>query len=350
MKFRPFLAPNKEINLSEIKYPLLASMKLDGVRCIIKDGQILTRSLKSLPNRQLNEKFEALRKFTKLNDCIFDGEIYSHELTFQEIMSFCMTDDLTDLKSIKKNGGVLEIPEHLKFHCFDMIKDKRTEQPFIQRYELSKEYINIYIDIACYIKQEYVESKEEVLSYFDEVLKRGYEGLILKNPHGRYKCGRGTINEGLIYKVKPFISIDAQIISVIQATEVNDDAEKIINEIGQSVTSKKKDDRHTIDKASAFMVYYKGQELKVTLSLTDKEKKEIWMNKDSYIGRWIEYKAMEIGMKENGLPRHPVYVRYRDDKNKTEETLEFPEKLGIFSFLNNEEEDIYSESDGNPLS
>lgn len=32
-----------------------------------------------------------------------------------------------------------------------------------------------------------------------------------------------------------------------------------------------------------------------------------------------------------------------------EEMLSLPEKLGIFSFLNNEEEDIYSESDGSPL-
>ena len=33
-----------------------------------------------------------------------------------------------------------------------------------------------------------------------------------------------------------------------------------------------------------------------------------------------------------------------------EEMLGLPEKLGIFSFLNNTEEDIYSESDGSPLS
>lgn len=32
-----------------------------------------------------------------------------------------------------------------------------------------------------------------------------------------------------------------------------------------------------------------------------------------------------------------------------EEMLSLPEKLGILSFLNNEEEDIYSESDGSPL-
>jgi hypothetical protein len=30
---------------------------------------------------------------------------------------------------------------------------------------------------------------------------------------------------------------------------------------------------------------------------------------------WIEYKAMKVGMKEDGLPRHPTTIRFRTDKD-----------------------------------
>jgi len=43
-----------------------------------------------------------------------------------------------------------------------------------------------------------------------------------------------------------------------------------------------------------------------------RRKKEVWKNKESYIGRYIEYKGLMVGAKD--LPRHPVYLRMRDDK------------------------------------
>ena len=73
--YKPLLAPNQEINLDEISYPLLASTKLDGIRVIFYKGQILTRSLKKLPNKQLNEKFEPLRQYSEDYNVVLDGEI-----------------------------------------------------------------------------------------------------------------------------------------------------------------------------------------------------------------------------------------------------------------------------------
>jgi len=49
--------------------------------------------------------------------------------------------------------------------------------------------------------------------------------------------------------------------------------------------------------------------------MTDTEKEEIWKNKEKYIGKIVEYKFMEIGMDDEGLPRHPTSVRMRYDKN-----------------------------------
>lgn len=310
--FKPILAPNEEPDLETIQYPVLASFKLDGIRCIFYKGEILSRSLKQIQNKQLREKFEPLRKYSEKNNVIIDGEIYSPKLTFQEITSFVMTEDLTESKTVKKNGTALTIPDHLNFYCFDCITDN-PNTPYEQRiknYCLLAEIPNECL-ILC--SQAILKSKEEVENYFEEATANGYEGLILRSPGGKYKFGRGTLKEGIIYKVKPFVTFDAQITDVVQSTEVREGAEKKINELGRSVTSKKKDDRVLIEKASAFWVLYEGKPLKVTLAMTDEEKIYVWRNKESYIGKYVEYKAMLIGSKD--LPRHPTFLRFREDKD-----------------------------------
>jgi DNA ligase-1 len=301
--FKPLLAPNQKVDLSTLSYPLLASTKLDGIRCIFYKGEILSRSLKQIQCQQLRGRLEPLRRWSELNQVIFDGEIYSPKLSFQEITHFVMTQDLGDE----------ELPEHLRFYCFDMLDG--FDRPFELRNDIMEGLIGLHNQIAYPVEQREVISAKEVETYFEEVLSQGYEGLILRDPKGKYKFGRGTVKEGIIFKVKPFLELDAQVTGVVQATRVDELAEKTINELGRSVTSKKKDDRILIEKASAVTVHYKGQSLKVTLALTDEEKIEVWKNRDTYIGRWIEYKYLAVGMKEGGLPRHPTSLRWRLDKD-----------------------------------
>ena len=313
-KFKPMLLPNQEVNTASLSYPYLCSTKLDGIRVLFYKGQILTRSLKQLPNKQLRERFEPIRQFSEEYNITLDGEIYSHELTFQEIISFCMTHDLEDKKSIKKNGKVLTIPEHLKFYCFDYIEEDNFDEPFYKRYVNTIKIDGAFPRLATRVYHKTVNNPREIEEYFDEVLEQGYEGLVLRSMGSKYKCGRATIKENLAYKIKPFRTIDAQIKGIVQATEVDPTAEKKVNELGRSVTSKKKNDRILINKASAFIVDYHGQDLKVTLSMTDEDKTDVWENQSNYIGKWVEYKYLAIGMKDGGLPRHPTTIRMRKDK------------------------------------
>lgn len=312
--FKPILAPNEEANLDNIEYPIMASFKLDGIRCIFKEGQILSRSLKPIQNKQLREKFEPLRKYSEDHQCILDGEIYSPELSFQEITSFVMTQDFEDKKSVKKFGKVMTIPEHLKFYCFDYLDEGMLlDIYFDARFELVNSKLKDYQDILVPVHHDLFQCKEEIESYFESALGKGCEGLILRDPKAKYKFGRGTLKEGIIFKVKPYTTFDAKITGVVQSTVVDPTAEKKINELGRSVTSKKKDDRILIEKASAFWVEYEGKELKVVLAMTDEEKEAVWANREQLTGRYIEYKGMMIGSKD--VPRHPVFVRYREDKD-----------------------------------
>jgi len=297
--FRPMLAPNEKIDISTLKYPLLASYKLDGIRCIFKDGWMYSRALKSFPNLQLRRRFEYLAELSREKNIILDGELLAKSLTFNELSGITRQLDK-------------ELPEDLFFYCFDAIKKENFNQPFNERLNNITTDFGICIPYVSIIKQQLIFHATAVDSYYEEALDWGCDGLILRSPEGRYKFGRGTVKEGLIYKMKPFQTFDAKIIGIIQATEVREGAEKKINELGRSVTSKKKDDRILIEKASAFLVMYEGKELKVTIAMTDEEKIDVWKNQSKYLGRIIEYKGMLVGAKD--LPRHPVYIRMRDDK------------------------------------
>jgi len=316
--FKPLLCPNDEIDLNTLTYPLLASTKMDGCRLLFKQGEIVTRSLKSLPNKQLNEKFEPLRKFSEQGNLILDGEVFAPGIPFQFIVSCFMTEDCDDKKSIKKWTELCqehdyfisrqEVLDKLKFYCFDCLTDENL--PF-QRRIGDVEFHSLLQDIVL-VKHVRVNNVKEVTSYFNKVLEQGFEGLILRNPEGKYKYGRCTIKENNAYKLKPWATIDSKIIGFIQATQVNEDAEKTVNELGRSRTSKRQEDRHTIDKAQAFVVDFNGKELSVPISMPDEKKEYIWKHQDEFLGKFVEYKYMTVGMKD--LPRIPKMIRMREDK------------------------------------
>lgn len=320
--FKPQLIANDEIDINQLTYPLLISTKMDGIRMIVKDGQILTRSLKPLPNLQLNQKFEPLRKFTEEKDVILDGEVFAPGIPFQFIVSCVMTQDYTDILAIKKWSKLCqehdyiisrqEVFDKLKFYCFDSIKDKNNEISFCNRHDFIEECLVGFCDIACPVEQIPVSNAKEVEEYFEQVLEEGFEGLIIRNAKSPYKYGRTRISENNSYKLKPWATEDAKIIGFVQATKVNEDVEKTITELGNSRTSKKKEDRHLIEKAQAFVVDFNGKELSVPIAMPDAQKEYIWSHKEEYLNQWIEFKYMTVGMKD--LPRIPKFIRMREGK------------------------------------
>lgn len=303
--FSPMLFPNEGVGFEVVTKPYMVSVKLDGIRCIFKNGEMLSRSFKPIESKQLNERFEAMKKLSKDTGIIYDGELYSTELNFQELMHYIRTEDLSiDGESL---------PESIKFYCFDALDMSLLDMTALERYNnYCLPLSDKNIPYCSGLKQELISSPDEVKTAFQYALDNNFEGLILKNPDSKYKFGRLTTKSGDGYKFKPYRTYDGKIKKIEQATKVDPNAERKVTELGYHKTSQKKDDRILIEKASAFFVDYEGKELKVTLAMTDQEKEEVWRNQDKYIGQWIEYKGMDVGAKD--VPRHPVFIRYREPK------------------------------------
>lgn len=324
MKFKPNLAPNDQPTKEDVSFPKYVSLKLDGIRTIFKDGEMLSRSLKQIQSTQLQGKFCNIKDDSKDVGVIYDGELYAHGRSFQEITKAVMTQDIystTSIKRIMKEQSCTEIEantwaqqliDDIKFHAFDMYDVDEPNQTFEGRYKLLNNYMLGNND-AIVVTQRIANTWEEAVEWFNQALKLGYEGLMLKDPKATYKCGRNTIKEDRFFKFKPYVTVDSKVIGFVQATEVREGAEKKINELGRSVTSKKKADRVPVGMASGVTVDWKGQELIVNLSQTHEERKEIWENQEKYLGKYIEFKYLDVGMKD--LPRHPNSIRWRFDKD-----------------------------------
>ena len=311
MKFKHMKFLNKVVNVIDDKLQIdlgngvikpipegnyCVSKKFDGVLMAIKDGELLSSSLKPIKNKQLWNYFKEVIQICKDKNLILFGELYSHDINFQEIISVVMTHDK-------------EVPENFKFHCFDCIKEEQYDMSFINRLKHIPQHETI-----IYVDQPVINSKEpyKFQDLFKSYLADNYEGLIIKNADKGFKCGRTTLNEGIGFKFKNYETEDAQIIDVIQATIARVGSEKKINEEGRSVTSKKKDDRVLINKASAFLVIWNNIEFKVTIAEDDQEKERIWnMREEFRTGKHkVEFKAMfTTGVKN--APRHPTSLRLR---------------------------------------
>jgi len=299
--FRPMKAPNEEIKLEDLKYPLIASYKLDGIRCVFREGKMLSCSLTPFANNQLCKRFQVLTDYSNKTGRLLDGELLSKSLTFNELSGLIRALDRP-------------IPNDLFFYMFDAVENDQFNEPFTDRIKTVEVHAPKFPGLIKPVQQRIVTNIEETKNFYQDALAWGCDGLILRSFNGKYKTGRGTLKEGLIFKHKPYRTFEAQIIDVVQATTVDPMAEKTVDRLGYSETSKKKGDRIPIESACDFVVLHEGQlSLKVVIAMTDVEKAEVWKNRQSYIDRWIEYKGMLVGSKD--LPRHPVYLRFRDDKN-----------------------------------
>lgn len=288
--FKPMLATLWD--RESCTFPKCASTKLDGIRCIVSDGKLHARSLKPIRNKQLIEHFQDIINASLERGIQFDGEIYSHTVPFGEIQSICNSLDKP-------------VPEGIFYYAFDLVKDL----PFIERYG---ELCGTSFGLSNFqvVEQTFIDSLAEVDALYEKRLAEGHEGLILRDLNSPYKFGRSTVKEGWMLKVKPFETFDSQVIGIEERMENTNESQ--VNELGQKFKRDTKEDKKPTGIAANLLAEYEGNPVKVVLTGDEDFRREIWQNREQYIGRWFEWKGMLVGAKN--VPRHPNFIRFRDDK------------------------------------
>ncbi len=294
---RPILAAKLkdfDIDIMKLRYPLYATPKIDGIRCILKPGKLLTRNFKNIPNIHINNCLLS----SEIKDCILDGELVTFDST-GKMKSF--NDVQSDIMSEHGKPSFLYL-------VFDYIENENNlQEPYLAR---TGKLENL-IDKPCIVGLEpiLINSYYELCKYEEQVLEDGYEGVMLRTGTSPYKCGRSTLNEQYLVAIKRFVDAEAKIVGFIE--KQHNENEKTVSETGLSTRSKHNENMVLAGTLGAFIVQdpYTKIEFNIGTGLTDDLRQEIWDNKEKYIGKFISYKYQPHGVKEK--PRAPVFRGFR---------------------------------------
>lgn len=294
MKFKPLLAC--EVPIENIKFPMYASVKLDGILAIVLDGVLVSRTLKPIRNKYLQQKFGKPEYNFFVGELVC-GDIYAEDV-FQKTTSAVMSID----------GE----PEDVKFYIFDYCKNK--DDPFFVRIEdLTTKRISIDCDDIHVLPQILIHNVDEFNAFYATESERNGEGVILRKPDGEYKYGRSTPKQMLSCKFK-FMEQEEFVITgfVEQQTNTN---EAVVNELGYTERSSAKEGMVGNNTLGAFIVESLDGSITFTVGtgrgLTKELRKEIWNNRDDYLGKLASVRYMKAGVVDK--PRQPILVGIRDE-------------------------------------
>lgn len=294
--FKPQLYGKESSN----RFPAYATIKRDGFLVIIRDGEVYGRSMKPIANKKMKEFFKDYVDMTTQFPITIQGEFYIDGMKCNEITTYGSTHN-------KK------IPKEAKIWVFDLLEKDDVNIPFIQR-------INRARDLFCdangklqVISTHTVASQEELEEYYQDVLKEGFEGVVVRYASGGYKFGRVSKSDVIGYKMKPLDYGDATVIGFEEEMENLNESFK--DELGKSKKRNTKDAKKPTGRLSAFVVLNDdGVKHKVSPKGLNRDmRKEIWDNQKDYLGRWLRYEGMSYGKKV--VVRFPQFVEWRDSKD-----------------------------------
>lgn len=277
--FRAMLAAKAD--LITLEYPVLVSYKLDGVRALVKNGVLLSRALKPIPNRNIQAslgraEFEG-----------FDGELIVGSPTDINVYRNTVSQVMTQ-------AGSFQDVHWLVFDLHD-----RLGQPYLHRYRQIPSMRHEHKPIS---------TEAELLAFEQQAVSLGYEGLILRSFYQPYKFGRSTVREGGMLKLKRFEDAEAPVIDFEELYHNANPA--TLDERGYTKHSHHQKGKVPMNTLGALVLIWEGQLFRIGTGFTQADRDEIWRNQDYYRRRRAKFKYISTGMKD--LPRHPVFLGWRD--------------------------------------
>jgi len=295
---KPMLAGKAPEDLSQLTYPLFASPKLDGIRCVMREGQALTRTFKPIPNLHIRSALEA-----HLPDG-FDGELLQRDWT----KPFNETSGM-----VRRSTGEPDF----SFAAFDLLTEDGPDQAFERRYaELERAVFELTGgnagDWLFRVRQWKIVSVQELVELHAHFLAKGFEGTMIRSPGSPYKFGRATTRSEWLLKLKNWADEEAEVIGFEE--QMRNDNIAHIDALGHT-----KRTTHLINKTGKGTLgalrcrFPDGAEFGLGTGMDDAMKQEVWDNQYKYIGQQVKIKHQpDPGGRQPGqAPRIPVFLGWR---------------------------------------
>ncbi|WP_421991732.1 hypothetical protein [Roseococcus sp.] len=283
-----------------LRFPLDASPKLDGIRCMAMSGQPMSRSMKVLPNLRIRELFLAWASLIEG----FDGELIVGEPTDHDVYRNTVSQVMSDDKQ----------PE-FRFFVFDLW-DLPGLPAAARQAELQRRMADAP-EWVVLLGQQTIHNLSTLDAYEAMCLEHGYEGIMTRDPMGHYKQGRASTRSQELLKVKRYEDAEARITGVKE--RMHNANEAFTNELGRTARSSHQANKTGLNTLGALeCVGLPGtqfEEIDFDIGggpgLTDAERVRLWAMGPSLIGQLVKFKFFPVGVKER--PRHPQYLGLRSE-------------------------------------
>lgn len=305
--FKPMLADPPDHEKHPLRFPLYASPKLDGIRCIITPDGPRTRALKPIPNRKLAEMLATL-------PVGLDGELIAGSETAPDVMQ-------RTTSAVMGHDAPIE---DVRFHVFDFVDD--FDMPAMKYKERIRKYWQAWDQVAGYtnhwfrpVDQEPLYDMEDLFQYEADAVKAGYEGVMVRDPNAPYKFGRSSAREQGLLKLKRFEDAEGAVIDAYELEHNANEAET--NELGRTKRSTKKAGKVPAGTLGGFVVAlgpeWAARSVRVGGGWTAAERAVLWESwqKTPHLlrGQLLKYKFQRAGSKD--APRMPIFIGWRDERD-----------------------------------
>lgn len=293
--FEVMLAHDGANHESKIAGKKLVEPKLDGVRAItVLDYESRTVTMYTR-NGKILENFPHIIKTFEDNldnfarSYVFDGEVVSE--TFNQLMTQVHRKENVETKDAKLM--LFDVVPLVEFKSGASVMGQRRRKQFLKNFQ------NIFLDSGCIDIIAHKEFDLDILTdeiefkdYNKDMVEAGYEGIMIKDPDGKWEGKRSTA----WLKQKPFCDFSLEITDVEEGTGRNR------GRLGAIVCQGEDDGR---------MI-----RVNVGSGFTDAGRDEYWNARDSLIGQVVEVRADAITQNQDGSYslRFPRFLRFRGFK------------------------------------
>lgn len=275
----PMLANRWEDRHRHISEPFYVQPKLDGVRMLIgrSNGKFMMLSRTGKEVKHLDHIGDEVKGLLEDGEFL-DGENYSPNKTFEEITGLCRTS-LQSSADGKDLGGI-------KFFVFDRFNLKNLNEPFEARQNNLKALFSKRFKNLEMVETKVLKSKELIESEHDRYVDQGYEGIMIRDPQGRYGLAERS---NKLLKLKKFQTEEYEIVGANEGTGKDAGTVVWVCKGGQSQAT------------GTFAVRPAG-------SLA--QRRSWYANRGQYIGKMLTVRFQNLT--EYGIPRFPVGLGIRD--------------------------------------
>lgn len=311
--FRPMKGSPAPSDLSSLRYPLLASEKIDGWRCLVADIEWARANIPCDPKHR--EYFDTARHAIALSASNKPIPNWSTQrrLDLPELVGLdgelLASDKFNETSSaFAAYGG----EPAFQFHIFDRFD--RPNDHFTHRLASIKLLVLPHIDDNTeLLKHPHFEMTDaaHLEEFMKEILPPTAEGVVTRDPRGLYKFGRATPKQEWMLKIKPFEDAEAVVVGVEELMHNANEAET--NQLGRTRRSHHQANKVPMGKLGALVVQpytpVGGAAFRIGTGFDDATRHLLWAQRNDLIGRIVKYKSMKRGVKD--APRHPVFLGFR---------------------------------------